>query len=47
MATSAGWVPFDELAAERLAESGMLLACSREHVERLRQEARAAAPSSV
>lgn len=47
MATSAGWVPFDEIAAKRVAESAMLLACSPEHVERLRQEAQAPAPSAA
>lgn len=47
MATSAGWVPFDEVAAKRVAESAMLLACSPEHVERLRQEAQASASGSA
>jgi hypothetical protein len=47
MATSAGWVPFDEVAAKRVAESATLLACSPEHVERLRQEFQALAPSAA
>lgn len=47
MATSTGWVPFDEVAAKRVAESAMLLACSPEHVERLRQESQALAPSAA
>jgi hypothetical protein len=47
VATSASWVPFDETAAKRVAESAMLLACSPEHVERLRQESQAPASSSA
>ena len=45
VATSEGWVPFDERAAAKMAASAMMLACGPEHLERLRQEARAAAPS--
>jgi hypothetical protein len=37
IATSRGWVPLDESHAGRLAASGMLLACSPEHVEKLHQ----------
>jgi hypothetical protein len=47
VATSRGWVPFDEQAARKLAESAMMLACGPEHLERLRQEALAAAPSAA
>jgi len=43
MATSAGWVPSDEEAATKLAESAMMLAFGAEHVERLRRESQAAA----
>lgn len=35
IATSGGWVPLDESHAAHLAVSGMLLACSPEHVEQL------------
>jgi hypothetical protein len=45
VATSKGWVPFDERAATRLAESAMMLAFGPEHVERLRQESQALASS--
>jgi hypothetical protein len=45
VATSNGWVPFDEQAATRLAESAMMLAFGAEHVERLRQESQAPASS--
>jgi hypothetical protein len=45
MATSEGWVPFDEEAATKMAESAMMLAFGPEHVERLRQESQAPAPS--
>jgi len=45
VATSEGWVPFDGRAAAKMAASAMMLACGPEHVERLRQEAQAAAPS--
>lgn len=47
MATSDGWVPFDEQAATRLAESAMMLAFGSEHVERLRQESQALSPSAA
>jgi hypothetical protein len=47
VATSDGWVPFDEQAATRLAESAMMLAFGPEHVERLRQESQAPASSAV
>lgn len=39
IATSAGWVALDERSATSLAASAMLLACSPEHVERLRANA--------
>ncbi len=45
VATSEGWVPFDEDAATKLAESAMMLAFGPEHVERLRQETQASTPS--
>jgi hypothetical protein len=38
VATSKGWVPFDERAAAKMAASAMMLACGPEHLERLRQE---------
>lgn len=38
IATSCGWVPLDEPHAAQLAASGMLLACSPEHVEQLQRE---------
>jgi hypothetical protein len=43
IATSQGWVPLDEPHAAHLAVSGMLLACTPEHVERLHR-GRAATP---
>jgi hypothetical protein len=43
VATSDGWVPFDERAATKLAASAMMLACGPEHLERLREEAQTAA----
>ena len=46
VATSDGWIPFDERAATRLAESAMMLAFGPEHVERLRQESQAPASSA-
>jgi len=45
VATSEGWVPFDERAAAKMAASAMMLACGPEHLGRLRQEAQAPAPS--
>ena len=47
LATSDGWVPFDEQAATKLAESAMMLAFGSEHVERLRQESQAPASSAA
>lgn len=48
--TDEGWVPFNRESAHELAVSGMLLAFSPEHVERLQDEAArhtvAAAPSA-
>jgi hypothetical protein len=41
MATSDGWVPFDEDAATKLAESAMMLAFGAKHVDRLRRETQA------
>jgi hypothetical protein len=41
VATSDGWVPFDERAAAKMAASAMMLACGPEHLERLRQESQA------
>ncbi len=38
IATSHGWVPLDESHTAHLAASGMLLACSPEHVAQLQQE---------
>ena len=38
IATSHGWVPLDEPHAAHLAASGMLLACSPEHVAQLQRE---------
>lgn len=34
IATSQGWVPLDESHVAQLAVSGMLLACTPEHVDR-------------
>jgi hypothetical protein len=45
-ATSGGWVPFDEQGAAKLAASAMLLACSPEHVERLRRDSALVSQSS-
>jgi fido (protein-threonine AMPylation protein) len=39
IATSGGWVAIDERSAASLAASAMLLACSPEHVQRLRADA--------
>lgn len=39
VATSRGWVPLTDESIEKLARSGMLLALSPEHVQRLRDEA--------
>jgi hypothetical protein len=47
VATSKGWVPFDERAAAKMAASAMMLACGQEHLERLRQESQALAPSAA
>lgn len=44
--TSTGWVPFDERAETKIAESAMMLAFDPEHVERLRQESQAPALTS-
>jgi hypothetical protein len=38
IATSGGWVPLDQPHVAHLAASGMLLACSPEHVAQLRRE---------
>ncbi len=46
IATSNGWVPLNERNAARLAASAMLLACSPEHIERLRREHAAASTST-
>lgn len=47
VATSEGWVPFDERAAAKMAASAMMLACGPEHVECLRHEALALTSSSA
>jgi len=46
IATSVGWVPLDEPHAAHLAVSGMLLACSPEHVEQLHRESMSLLPSA-
>lgn len=38
IATSDGWIPFNEHSAQLLAINGMLLAYGSDHVERLRRE---------
>jgi hypothetical protein len=43
VATSDGWIPVDERAATKMAESAMMLAFGPEHIERLRQESQAPA----
>jgi len=45
IATSDGWVPLTEQAAADLARSAMLLACSPEHVDALRDDAAQRAPA--
>jgi hypothetical protein len=40
IATSEGWVPFNEQTAADLAASAMLLAHGEEHIERLRRRLR-------
>jgi hypothetical protein len=47
VATSKGWVPFDERAAAKMAASAMMLACGQEHLERLRQESQARVGGSL
>jgi hypothetical protein len=39
IATSDGWLPLTEHAAADIARSAMLLACSPEHVDALREQA--------
>jgi hypothetical protein len=39
IATSDGWLPLTEQTAADLAHSGMLVACSPEHVDALRSQA--------
>jgi hypothetical protein len=47
IATSRGWVPFNEQDARELALSGMLLAFSPEHVDRLQNEQPGRAASAL
>jgi hypothetical protein len=47
VATSDGWVPFDERPAAKMAASAMMLACGPDHLERLRQESQALASSGA
>lgn len=39
VATSKGWIPFDDECAAKLAASAMMLAAGPDHVQRLQREA--------